>query len=1243
MFKKIISTLLTAAMLFGTCVCSPLYAQAGELTGFGAGAIVSFLDDSAFSVNEPGFAGKHSGDISNSITVTSDNTFTKTYAEQSDKGAPRFEIAHDMDLSKKFTFQYNFYADGNAVAGLRFHYLDVFEWHPEGNINVGFANTSAYAERGQWHNVALTYDPEGTLYLYLDGNCIAQQSNINVDSLGSTMRVVMLEATGAGKLAFDDVYAYEGSFDAENDSVSLTSSDDRIKVDNTNGTIFYDETAIKAVSDLKIALSSLCGNYSQMSLFCNDYTELNTYLPSSALCVFKSSSKGVMRCYTLESMYGADDIKTEVVDGVVSASAKVHNHHTESKYATMIIAVYNTDRELVRIGKTDTTPVTDNCTLQASSSISSTEDYKLILIESLNNMKPLLRNRAEPAYEPVGNGGKIWDVDFDTPPSFTIVNNSNTIEVVQDDGNSVLHHQRTDGNTSEFYTDVQALATPSDCVVYEYDIKLINQTDTSFEVLLRDSYGYVSTMCTLAEGGQLKLGNVTKTLSQSTWYTVSVVYDFHKRTCSFYLDDELVGENVPMDSKLGDSSDIDRMRFYVAGTNKADFYIDNVKVYELTAPQDDISSLPRVITVDRSRNIFDSGYDYQKELDIKAAYSASSLNKVHPRIQAQTADFKRIIADYKAGSENVMTLANKILTYANRLAEGSTSVTYELYDGKRLLNVSRQVLTNMYVLGMAYQLTHDTKYSDRAWSDLQAVCSFPDWHPVHSLDPAEMAAAVSIGYDWMYEGFTPDQRKTIEQAMHDNFFYVVCNSFQYPKGFLSADLTATMNQNSVINGAITMSSLAFMDVYPEITAYTLANSLHSVKRSIVNFAPDGSWVEGPFYWEYAMQYTAKLLSSLDSALGTCFELDKTEGLDTAANFILNLQSSYGIFNYGDGDPENLYVPEILWLANKYDASQAAATALMKLSGLSMTNYEDCVLALLWLDESIISDDITLPLDSFYQGENVVTFRDKWSADDTTFVGIHGGKTVVNHSHLDGGSFVFDADGYRWARDRGKSPYDVANAWDTAHGEESGRWQYYLNRAEAHNTLVIDPGLVADHEPDSTVTVTKYVTADDAAIAVADTSQLYKDKVTSAKRGFFFTDNRKSLVVRDEIALTDESDVYWFFQTRISSGKLDDDGKGVILVSVPEYKGGPTKQLHLRFESSHSAELVFEYLKGPLSTSPQIAGDAYNHDEANYRIYIKMKASEDAHITVKLTPVVDGVEFSDVKDYGSIDTWNDKLK
>jgi len=337
------------------------------------------------------------------------------------------------------------------------------------------------------------------------------------------------------------------------------------------------------------------------------------------------------------------------------------------------------------------------------------------------------------------------------------------------------------------------------------------------------------------------------------------------------------------------------------------------------------------------------------------------------------------------------------------------------------------------------------------------------------------------------------------------------------------------------------------------------------------------------------------------------------------------------------------VPEILWLANKYDASQAAATALMKLSGLSMTNYEDCVLALLWLDESIISNDITLPLDSFYEGENVVTFRDKWSADDTTFVGIHGGKTVVNHSHLDGGSFVFDADGYRWARDRGKSPYDVANAWDTAHGEESGRWQYYLNRAEAHNTLVIDPGLVADHEPDSTVTVTKYVTADDAAIAVADTSQLYKDKVTSAKRGFFFTDNRKSLVVRDEIALTDESDVYWFFQTRISSGKLDDDGKGVILVSVPEYKGGPTKQLHLRFESSHSAELVFEYLKGPLSTSPQIAGDAYNHDEANYRIYIKMKASEDAHITVKLTPVVDGVEFSDVKDYGSIDTWNDKLK
>ena len=60
---------------------------------------------------------------------------------------------------------------------------------------------------------------------------------------------------------------------------------------------------------------------------------------------------------------------------------------------------------------------------------------------------------------------------------------------------------------------------------------------------------------------------------------------------------------------------------------------------------------------------------------------------------------------------------------------------------------------------------------DRAWIDLEAVCDvFPDWHPIHDIDLGEMAAAVAIGYDWMYESenyawMNQEGIKTIKQAL----------------------------------------------------------------------------------------------------------------------------------------------------------------------------------------------------------------------------------------------------------------------------------------------------------------------------------------------------------------------------------------------------------------------------------------------------------------------------------------------
>src|SRR5439155_2161421 len=85
--------------------------------------------------------------------------------------------------------------------------------------------------------------------------------------------------------------------------------------------------------------------------------------------------------------------------------------------------------------------------------------------------------------------------------------------------------------------------------------------------------------------------------------------------------------------------------------------------------------------------------------------------------------------------------------------------------GPRLLGVSRQVLARTTLLGGMYRLTGERKYADRARQEMLAVAVFEDWHPPHFLDTAEMTNACAIGYDWICDTLSTDERATIKNAI----------------------------------------------------------------------------------------------------------------------------------------------------------------------------------------------------------------------------------------------------------------------------------------------------------------------------------------------------------------------------------------------------------------------------------------------------------------------------------------------
>jgi len=39
-----------------------------------------------------------------------------------------------------------------------------------------------------------------------------------------------------------------------------------------------------------------------------------------------------------------------------------------------------------------------------------------------------------------------------------------------------------------------------------------------------------------------------------------------------------------------------------------------------------------------------------------------------------------------------------------------------------------------------------------------AAAQFPDWFPKHFLDTAEMTAALGVGYDWLFDFLSAEER-----------------------------------------------------------------------------------------------------------------------------------------------------------------------------------------------------------------------------------------------------------------------------------------------------------------------------------------------------------------------------------------------------------------------------------------------------------------------------------------------------
>ena len=591
--------------------------------------------------------------------------------------------------------------------------------------------------------------------------------------------------------------------------------------------------------------------------------------------------------------------------------------------------------------------------------------------------------------------------------------------------------------------------------------------------------------------------------------------------------------------------------------------------------------------------------------EVTALFNARSAEK-HPRILADGEDFARLRRQVQT-DPYMAILYERIYDYS--LTQLSTSVSiYEIPDGVRLLSVSRTASQRIVWLAMTYQISGERRFADRAIAEMMAVSQFPDWHPAHFLDVAQMAYGVGLGYDWLYNELSASQKSTIRTALY-KYAVTATPGWSYKN--------SVSNWNPWCHGGVSIAAVAIFEDYPEDCANYLAGAVTDIQKSLAVLAPLGAYPEGPGYSSVASQFTALFCDTLQTVLGTDFGVSDMEGIKEWGSYLSAMNGFVSSFNFGDGSSSLHDTAALHWFADRFNQPQLSIHQRQ----LQTTNTQaEEPLSLLWynpdLVEGVSQDDKQLDYLMYSNAnESVASFRSPDGDARQIYTAIKAGYNSTSHSDMDIGTFLLEAMGERFIEDMGSDNYNLPGYGSNTNGiytEDGKRWTYYRKRAEGQNTLVLNPSTKGGQDAVARAQITSYGSTPDGGYATVNMLDAYDSyKATSANRGLMLFDDRSRVLLRDEITCSASSTLYWFAHTR-ATVTLSADGKTASLTT-----NGKTLLAQILSPSN----AVFTVMDAePLSTSPNPTGQ--NSREGWRKLSICLKNITSASISVVFTPILE---------------------
>ena len=505
----------------------------------------------------------------------------------------------------------------------------------------------------------------------------------------------------------------------------------------------------------------------------------------------------------------------------------------------------------------------------------------------------------------------------------------------------------------------------------------------------------------------------------------------------------------------------------------------------------------------------------------------------HPRLMLKEGDIKAVKQKIEH-DQPLLTLHNIIERRTSDFIPAEPT-KYRMV-GKRLLGRCRAVLERVCYCSYMYLISGDEIYARRAEKEMLAATDFVSWNPSHFLDVAEMITALAIGYDWLYSWLSPESRRIIEDAIIEKGLRTSGKKRWWSKSH--------NNWNQVCNSGLVMGALAVYERIPEEAQEIIAEALRNNPTAQKEYGPHGVYPEGFGYWEYGTWYEVMLIESLRTALGTSCNLEKAPGFLQSAKFMNFMSTPTGAtYNFSDcGNPSNMINPLLYWFALETGDMSLVWQDRERLLNEDFVRgvNRQAPIAMLFASRCN-TKDIKPIQDVFWVGNGtqpLFLYREGFDSAEDCYLGVKGGTPKNSHAHMDGGSFIYEWAGVRWAVELGSQDYHSLESkgigiWKK--GQNSQRWQVYRLNNHSHNTLTINDKL---HQYKGMATMTKVHDKKKYKGAEFDLSSLFLD--TESVTRTITIDKNDKVTCTDKITSgSTDCSVRWNMTTFAKAEIIDD--------------------------------------------------------------------------------------------------------